>query len=122
MSDIRLKIKCSCWICHWGWPKQIREIYDRALSDLDGDYMPLLFGPSHVAWQDHNWSDADIQFCINACDRLSESITAAAIARVRQSLVELQAVPIEIRKCTPEDYDGEHPENFPPPEGIKCAR
>ena len=24
-----------CWYCHWGWPKQARDIYNDAVRELD---------------------------------------------------------------------------------------
>lgn len=106
-----------CWWCHWGWPKPIRDIYDKALAALDGDESPLLYGPAHVVWGDENWDSA--QWCLDEFeswemywmeDRFSDSDREA----VRQSLVELVALPDELKQ-EPVDYDGEHPENFPPP-------
>lgn len=41
---------------------------------------------------------------------------------VRESLVKLLAVPENIRCCEPDDYDGEHPENFPPPSGMVMVK
>ena len=44
-----------CWWCHWGWPKPIHDIYDKALAALDGDESPLLYGPAHVVWVHEIW-------------------------------------------------------------------
>jgi hypothetical protein len=37
---------------------------------------------------------------------------------VRESLVELAALPERVYDVEPEDYDDEHPELYPPAEGV----
>ena len=32
----------------WGWPKAVADIYDKALSDLQGEMSPLHYGPAHI--------------------------------------------------------------------------
>lgn len=117
---------CICWYCHWGWPRAVREVYDRAVADFEGDSSPLEFGPSHIVWSDENFGDSSIESCIRDCDSppgyLLERFSPEDISRVRQSLVELLAVPVEVRLCEPDDYDGNHPENFPPRAELECSR
>jgi hypothetical protein len=98
------------------------EIYQRGVEACgeDGD-ISMGFGPGHVVWEDENFDDHSIKACIN--EGLThpdqyESETSEQIAVIVQSLRDLLEVPEEIRCCIPDDYDGDHPENFPPPAGI----
>jgi len=137
-----------CWYCHWGWPKPVREIYDRAESEIDAilddlwlagegdglspEYLSairtaecgehaLKFGPAHVVWEDENWGCA--RSCMKDCGAPGFSDWPPAILDVvRRSLRELMALPAEVRNVEPKDYDGEHPENFPPPAGMEMVR
>lgn len=107
-----------CWYCHWGWPKIVREIYDRYNEQLTNS--ELDFGPGHIVWSDENFEDDSIDWCI----RYGESGEAVDLnqhdlAIHLSALRELRQVPEEIRDCCPEDYDGEHPENYPPPVAIE---
>lgn len=111
-----------CWHCYWGWPKQVADIYAASLAELGGDYSPLESGPAHIVWGDENWDC--VAGCIADLDagRYCEDYTAAELAIVRKSLVALLALPEEILCCEPEDYDGENPENYPPPVGIVMVK
>lgn len=107
----------TCYWCYWGWPKQIADIYDRAVADLEaigGDSGDMDYGPAHVVWEDENWHCADecIPDCDNPPPRLSH-MRPDVLAIVKRSLVELSALP-ESMKTEPEGYDGDNPENFPP--------
>ena len=51
-----------CWYCYWGWPKPVKDIYDSALKQLNGNSSPLHFGPAHIVWEDENFSSAE--WCI----------------------------------------------------------
>lgn len=123
-----------CWWCHWGWPKVIRDIYDRAERDIDEVLLSvcceangwemwggepswgksaLEFGPGHIVWSDENWDSAD--WCLRQCDGpMFDDWHPEALEIVRRSLRELMALPEEV-KTTPAGYDGQHPENYPPP-------
>lgn len=95
-----------CWYCYWGWPEQIVAIYNKYkdLADLE-------YGKGHIVWSDENFANEDIQYCIDSCNSIED-------AAVEASLRELLAIPENIRYCEPENYDGEFPENFPPPQGL----
>lgn len=111
-----------CWWCHWGWPKQIRDIYEKALDALDGDSSPLHYGPAHIVWDDENWDSA--QSCLDEFDVpawYTGNYSDEAMAIVRQSLIDLLAVPDEF-KNTPAGYDDENPEQFPPPSHWEMRR
>jgi hypothetical protein len=101
-----------CWFCHWGWPKPVAEIYRRALKDLGGVWEPLHFGPSHIVWEDENFDCA--QSCLDRFKEHDSSFTDAQLAIVRRSLEELAALPQSEWDVEPADYDGQHPENYPP--------
>jgi hypothetical protein len=109
-----------CWYCHWGWPQQVAEIYDRAAAGLGYD-SPLLYGRSHIVWEDENFEDDHIKFCLEQSAG-SYVFTAAEDAIVIRSLKELLAIPESIRCCVPEDYDDEHPELFPPPTELAMVK
>ena len=55
-----------CWYCYWGWPKQIAEIYKKALKELDGYSAPLHFGPAHIVWDDENFDSGE--WCLEHFD------------------------------------------------------
>lgn len=108
-----------CWFCHWGWPKAIHDIYVRALVDLDGDSAILAFtGGAHIVWEDENFDRGSIQWCIdNGVPDSSDTPEEKAI--VLRSLQELLALPDDVLDCVPDNYDGEHPENYPPPASLE---
>lgn len=120
-----------CWWCYWGWPVEVADIYRRAVHDIDaamqvseandwrgwegepisGEHA-LKWGPAHVVWEDENWDCA--ASCLADCDSpLFADWHPGALEIVRRSLRELAALPDDIKE-TPDDYDGEHPERFPP--------
>ena len=109
-----------CWHCYWGWPKAVKDIYDEAVAMLDGDMAPLLYGPAHVVWEDENWDF--VQECLETFDEQQNDFSQDDLAVVRWSLEELAKVPLEERDLCPEDYDDEHPKDFPPPEGSVMVR
>ena len=108
-----------CYWCYWGWPKPIKDIYDRALAELDGWKDPLEFGPGHIVWSDENWDSAD--WCLEHFDEYRGDYSDEDLAIVKRSLVELLAVPEEFRE-PPEEYDDENPADFPPPVHWECNR
>lgn len=99
-----------CWYCHWGWPAPVAEIYRRYADIYGGE--ALQYGPAHIVWADENFDRGSIQWCLDHWDEYRRDDGCDAI---RQSLVELLAIPDEIRDPRPPEYDGEHPERFPPP-------
>ena len=101
-----------CWYCYWGWAKPVAEIYTAALEALGGDSDPLHFGPAHIVWEDENWDSA--RWCLDNFEKYPGDNSAEELAIVRWSLEELEKLPIEQREIEPEDYDGQHPERYPP--------
>ena len=113
-----------CWYCHWGWPKQLVDIYREAVASLDDDD-PLQFGPSHVVWSDENFDDANIKASIRDCDdppAYYSDYSERDLAVVKGSLVRLLAVPKGIRECVPDDYDDENPADFPPASNLEMIK
>ena len=100
-----------CWFCHWGWHPEVKAIFDEAVAKI-GDDLPLLFGPSHIVWEDENFNHA--QWCLDHFNEHESDYSEATLAVVRWSLEQLLALPAEF-KTEPADYDGQHPENYPPP-------
>lgn len=104
-----------CWYCHWGWPATVRHIYKKAAEELKvigSGTEPLNYGPGHVVWDDENFDSAE--WCIEHFSEFDHDLSAAEREIVMRSLVELAKVPKEFRCTEPEDYDGEHPQVYPP--------
>lgn len=101
-----------CWYCHWGWPKPVADIYREAINRLEGDWLPLDFGPGHIVWSDENFGGAE--WCLDNFDLYRGDYTDQELDIVRWSLEELAKIPLGTRECVPDDYDGEHPDIFPP--------
>lgn len=103
-----------CWYCYWGWAKPVRTIYNAAAKIVGED--ALTCGPGHIVWSDENFGNDSIKFCLECCDKKTycEDWHEETLAVVRKSLVDLLAIPEEVRDCCPSDYDDEHPENYPP--------
>ena len=106
-----------CWYCHWGWPKAIKNIYEQATEKLDGDTSPLNFGPAHIVWEDENWGS--VQWCIDHFDEYSKDFSEHEKSVVMWSLQELLKLPEHVLNAEPDDYDDEHPENYPPPSDVE---
>ena len=113
-----------CWYCYWGWPKPVADIYKQASAKLDGWNEGLDFGPGHIVWSDENFNDSAIDRCIAKCDNPQTAIEYPLdqIEVTRWSLTALKAIPAAVRDCEPEEYDGEHPENYPPPVTVEMVR
>lgn len=109
-----------CWYCYWGWPKVVADIFKDAKEKLDGDSHWLEFGPGHIVWSDENWDSA--RWCLDHFDEYSDGMTPEQCAIVRESLERLEALPLEAREVEPDNYDDQHPENFPPPDGVEMVK
>lgn len=107
-----------CWYCHWGWAEPVALLY-REYVERFGYDSPMLFSIGHIVWEDENFEDEHVLWCINQAPNHNKDISDEQVESVRESLRRLLEIPEHIRCCCPEDYDGEHPENYPPPAGIK---
>jgi len=110
-----------CWHCHWGWPENIANIYLKALSMLSKDDHPLLYGPAHIVWSDENFYRENIQWCLDNFNEYRADYNDKELEVVKWSLLELLKIPGNI-DIEPEDYDGMHPELYPPPNDIKMIK
>lgn len=117
-----------CWYCYWGWPEQVSEIfegYKQFFGDNDG---PLRWGPGHIVWEDENFGDSSIKFCIEEARKeiaaRQEADKRSELENVLDSLEELLAVPLEIREPWAAGYEesGQGPGKWPPREGIVLVR
>ncbi len=119
MAEVKEGGGMICWSCYWGWPKSVKDIYERALADLDGDAWALEFGPAHLVWDDENWDGAE--WCIAHFEEYADELSEHERKVVMRSLTELAALPMAIRDPCPENYDGQHPELFPPASNVKMV-
>lgn len=114
-----------CWYCYWGWPEPVAAIYIKAVEQLGGNKTILHFGPSHIVWEDDNFEDESIRWCL---DHFSEwdngdyEYNDKGFAVARESLEALLALPEAVRCVEPEEYGGDHPEKYPPPVGVTMVR
>ena len=69
------------------WTKPVREIYDEALRRLNGNVMPLHYGPAHVVWEDENFQMA--KWCLDLFDEFEGEFSSDQLDVVRWSLKEL---------------------------------
>lgn len=103
-----------CWYCYWGWAKPVAEIYQEALRRLNDNRSPLDFSASHIVWDDENFEDDSIKWCLEHFDEYGSDYAEDELKVVKWSLEELLKIPEETRCPEPEDYDDEHPELYPP--------
>ena len=110
-----------CWYCHWGWSKPVAEIYQEALRRLDGDDSPLKFSASHIVWEDENFEDDNIAWCLENFEKYKADYSDNDLSVVRWSLEELAKIPEDVRCPEPEDYDDMNPHLFPPHAGVEMV-
>jgi len=104
----------TCYYCYWGWPEKVAEVYKKALEKLNGYDWPLKYGPAHIVWEDENFDYAEE--CLKKFDYNGYAdFSKKELDIVKESLIELCEIPIDERDIVPDDYDGLHPENYPPP-------
>ena len=113
-----------CYWCYWGWPEPIKKIHDEAVEKMGGDDTCLHYGSAHIVWDDENWEDHNIQWSLDNLENPEYNeldMTPYERMVVKESLERLLLIPEEMRK-EPKEYDGEHPENYPPPPKWNCKR
>lgn len=111
----------ACWYCHWGWSKKVKDIYDNYIAD-GFMYEAMHFGPAHIVWEDENFNRESVQFCLDNFDKYKRDFDEDSMKSVRASLEDLLKLTDEELDPEPDDYDGENPEDFPPPVGVEMAR
>ncbi len=107
-----------CWYCYWGWPEPIADIYKKALRKLNGANDVLHYGPAHIVWEDESFGSA--KWCLENFKK--GDLSERELDVVRWSLQELIKLPANILNTCPDDYDDEHPELYPPPNGMKMVQ
>ena len=80
------------------------------------------YGPAHIVWDDENFERHNVQWCLDHFDEYKGDHGETELAAVRQSLLDLLALPDREREACPADYDEEHPEKYPPLEGVVMVR
>ena len=82
------------------------------------------FGAAHIVWEDENFEREHVQWCIDHLEPKDHmpSWTYDAHEAVRQSLLELLALPDELLDPYPDSYEwgDSNPADFPP--GIEMER
>lgn len=101
-----------CWYCYWGWSTPVVEIYRRALEAAG--MSALHYGPAHIVWDDENFDRESVQWCLDHFHEYCEDYPDAELQVVKDSLTALLALPDAVRDPRPDDYDNEHPAQFPP--------
>jgi hypothetical protein len=94
------------------------EIYKEGIKKAG--WSAMHFGPAHVVWEDENFEHAES--CLRDFDKYAKNLTKEEQAGVRWSLEELSKVSLESRCPEPKEYDGEHPELYPPAKNIKMVK
>ena len=73
------------------------------------------YGAAHIVWDDENFGREHVQWCLDHFEEYKhKEATTAENEAVKQSLLDLLALPDEVLYPWPDDYDDEHPERFPP--------
>ncbi len=101
-----------CWYCHWGWSKEVADIYDRYVETAGESAMH--YGPAHIVWEDENFERHHVQWCLDHFDDYRGDHTDKELTAVKQSLLDLLQLSDDVLNPEPSDYDGKHPENYPP--------
>lgn len=109
----------NCWYCYWGWAKPVADIYNKTVRQgIVDDYDMCHIG--HPVWEDENFDDITIKSTIQHIHMnyntflVSWGYTKTQINAVCKSLEQLLEIPEHERCIEPKDYDGEHPEKYPP--------
>ena len=104
-----------CWYCKYGVAKAVAAIYSEALDKLNGNMMPLHFGPAHIVWEDFNFADGHVQWCIDEFDNYKGDWREDQLAVVMWSLEELIKIPEDEREIAQYAPVGEYEVEFLPP-------
>ena len=121
----------QCWWRYWGWPKEIHDIYDKAVKAMDGYTNSMHYGPAHHVWEAGNFDDSSIQKCI---DKFKVPGVVYDFP-VRKSLEDLLKISLEIRTlCSPYrdaffatisssvHIERPDPADYPPPDHVKMVK
>ncbi len=113
-----------CWYCHYGWPSQVVDIYER-YAPLAGE-SAMHYGAAHIVWDDENFARHHVQWCLDHFDEYKrDDATDAENAAVRDSLEALLALPDDVLdpgSAYESQDDDASIEDFPPPAGMVMRR
>jgi hypothetical protein len=100
----RVYFKLRCYIEDW-WANSVKEIYTESLKLLNDNEDLLTYGPSHIVWEDSNFDDECIKWCIEDCsiERWKDRFSQKELDIVRQSLEKLLLIPEHVRDCNPNE-------------------
>ena len=73
---------------------RVDEIYNVAVM-TEGADNALHWGPTHIIWEDGNYTDRDIEFCKEELKRATKEhrFNKEILAAVERSLAELEKIP-----------------------------
>lgn len=92
-----------------GWGPEAEDIYMAALLTIRYNDAPLRFGPAHIVWEDENFEDVYIQWCLDNFDEYTEGFSDHDMKVVRWSLEELLKVPESKRFVDDDPNEDEMP-------------
>lgn len=103
----------ACPLVDDWWAEPVKTIYREAVAELGGNedaIDAIHFGPGHIAWADGNFDDHSVDVCLGECDRTDPDAywlkRGPAVLDVnRRALVQLKAIPEEVRDCDPYEED-----------------
>lgn len=83
----------TCSYCAYGLTPRVQALYDRL--DIDPHDPEYGYGPGHVVFEDENYYDEDIRFCIAECEKnpvAVRSVLALPILRELLTIAENERV------------------------------
>lgn len=101
-----------CWYCYWGWSKSVVDIYNKYIT-IAGE-SAMHYGAAHIVWDDENFEREHVQWCLDNFEEYKRDNSDEENEAVRQSLIELLKLEDSTLAPEPLNYDGIHPENYPP--------
>ena len=81
----------------------VTEIYKKAGGK--NNFSALHFGPAHIVWEDANFEDEHIQWCIDHFDEYARDFDPKDLALVKQSLFDLLEIP-ESERLKQQELEG----------------
>jgi hypothetical protein len=101
----------ECWYCCWGWPKPVADVYLHYEALIGGH--ALKYGPGHIVWEDENFGDSSILWCIEQRDNpLYRDDDQAELDLIVESLRALLTIDEAVR--VPEGVGADDVAAFPP--------
>ena len=79
----------------YNYPKEVSDIFYEAVEMLNGEDWQLLYGPSHIVWEDGNMMDEHIDYCLSYGNG---NVNDEELKVVHWSLNKLKELPLSLRK------------------------